>query len=78
MRSRYAFSYPPHTQSVNRVTYIFNYSVELFWLIGVHVVRGFVYQLQNTKDIDRKIMTTVGICNMYSQSVSKLKKITLN
>lgn len=36
-----------HRRSVHRVTYGLYHSVELVWLISVHVVGGVIYQLHS-------------------------------
>lgn len=42
--------FSPKNMSVHRFTNIFNNSVELPWLISVHVMGGFIYQLHRGAD----------------------------
>lgn len=71
----------PSEGSVNRFTYLFHNSVELFWLVSINVVRGIVYHLCREQIVKiRMIKIDVGPLlhnTSFLQNKSKLNYMNL-
>lgn len=59
----YRHTVKPSERSVNRFTYLFHNSVELFWLVSINVVRGIIYHLCREQIVEiRMIKIDVVLC----------------
>lgn len=59
----YRHTVKPSEWSVNRFTYLFHNSVELFWLVSINVVRGIIYHLCREQIVEiRMIKIDVVLC----------------
>lgn len=59
----YRHTVKPSEQSVNRFTYLFHNSVELFWLVSINVVRGIIYHLCREQIVEiRMIKIDIVLC----------------